>query len=227
MAGIRSIAIAGCLWAALMGAATVGAADTAQALALRWTFAVFRGNGSQGALFAVTGDTTLHTGDRLKFFSAHDSPCYVYWIHLDSRRRIHLLHPVRSGGTDLPPVAGEAFFIPVGADWFRLDDQVGEERFYLLASTVRLDRLETLLSDLSASRQAAAESHTPAILEEIRSLRRQHGRFKKPAERPPTIMGQVRSGDQGTWPDLEQVKHMATRVRTNIFYSKVFTIDHR
>jgi hypothetical protein len=227
MAGNRLTAITGYLLFLLVVSAPIASAETSSAIVLRWTFAVFRDNADQGNLFAVTEDQTLRSGDYIKFFARSDSPCHVYWIHLDSQRQLHLLWPRQpsASGHSLP--AGYVQFIPSGSEWFRLDDHPGEERFYLLASVSRLTRLERLFSALSHESGTQTPSHIKAVLNEIRDLRWKHRNFKRAAERPPTIMGQVRNGQQPLLPDLELVKSMATLVHAERFYSKVFTIDHQ
>jgi hypothetical protein len=177
-------------------------------------------------LIAVDRDRTLHTGDRLKFMIAHQTPCFIYLFHLSDANALTLLYPRQFESTAI--VTDAPAFVPPDSLWFALDEETGTEKFYLLASRQRLEAIEKLYKRLSAAeaghdRQAIVAS----ITEAIKDLRRRHLRNTGPVERPIRLGGGFRGIDEDAPPRTADLSTIAVEIRAANFYSRTFTIDHR
>ena len=205
----------------------VWADTTAGPLKFNWAFVGYSKGDTGGELVRIENDIHLKSGDKFKFFFETLQRDYVYLITCSSQADIYLLFPQDLGRYNGPPPAAGSFYIPVGANWFQLDDQKGEERFYLLVSRQRLLELESLLKGYLASRGAQQAAFKDSVLSEIRRLRWKHRQFKKSAERPVAIMGQTRGIKKATLPDASAVSDLATAIEVENFFSRTFTIDHQ
>jgi hypothetical protein len=208
-------------------ATCVWADNTAGSLKFNWAFVGYSKGDTGGELVRIEKDIHLKSGDKFKFFFETMQRGYVYLITQSSQAAMHLLFPQDLGTYDGPPPAVGAFYIPSGANWFQLDDQKGEERFYLLVSTQRLLELESLLKGYLASKGAQQAAFKDSVLSEVRRLRWKHRKFKKSAERPVAIMGQTRGIKKATLPDASAVSDLATFIEAENFFSRTFTIDHQ
>jgi hypothetical protein len=176
----------------------------------RWAFGALTGPTTSRQLVRVTDEMMLRSGDQLKMLVSPVSPCFVYVLHQDPRGELTVLLPAPAGAFPAVHHTGAPQLIPAGDDWLELDDATGIERIYLVASSTRLARLETLLK-----KNARTE-----VINELMSLRKQHATVDW-VERPVTIGGQVRGSKR---PDIAS---MATEISAKTFFSRVFIIDHR
>jgi hypothetical protein len=182
----------------------------AKDIRFHWAFGALTGPSTARTLVRVSDEMTLRSGDELKMLVSPVSHCFVYVLHEDPRGELAVLFPAESG--TFPPGygAGVRQLIPPGDEWLMLDDATGIERIYLVASSTRLARLETLLQQ-----KTRAE-----IIGELASLRKQHAATDW-VERPVTIGGQVRG------PKRPDITSIATEISAKAFFSRVFVIDHR
>jgi len=160
---------------------------------------------------AVTSDTTLATGARLKLFIEPLSAGYYYVILLDSSDELNVLYRESSEGQ-----TGRTY-IPAGKQWFELGESPGRETFFLLASTDPLAELDGLLDAFAAAESASREELQSKIIAEIRNQHRQHRRFSRPVEKPVLIGGRTRGG--------AGIDHLAAEVNAERFFGKTITID--
>lgn len=179
-----------------------------------------------GKVVPVQTESVLHTGDRLKLFLEPKSPLYLYLLHVGAKGELTTLHPVPPQPARVGP--GAQKFIPDGNKWFELDHQTGQEKFHLIASAEKLDRLEELCARHAAlTEPAPAQSSSEAILNEIKQLRQQHQQLTAPAEKPVRIGGSVRGQKPPASAVIPDITHLATEVTAEGFFSRTFTIDHR
>jgi hypothetical protein len=221
-----------CLIWAVVGILTLApafgaaASDDAVPIRFRYAFVAYNPSPSGGELVPITRDTALTTGDYFKFFIEKETPCHVYLVYLSAQKDIHLLFPPAPG--QAAPETSVPFYIPDAKNWFRLDEQTGEERFYLLAADQRLQTLEDLFTRLTAvDADADKDLIRVQITGEIRRLRWENRNFKRAAERPVAIMGQLRGAPGAEMPPPKEISDLAIAVSGEGFYSKAFTIDHR
>ena len=189
---------------------TEGAADTVE---LRWALGAWETNGEKPS--AVTHDSQLDTGTKLKFLVEPLSPGSVYLILLDSDGEIHVLY--RESTTEVP---GRAY-VPPGTHRFELDEHAGRETFFLVASVEPLDELDQLLARYAKAEGTDKSEVGDAVVAEIRRLHKAHRKFARPVEKPVMIGGQMRSGSTGS-----AIDELAVEISAEQFYGKTITIDH-
>lgn len=197
------------------------------AVSFRWAFGAMVGSKDDRRLVAITRDTVLKTGDRLKLLLQLKNRCFVYLFYRTAEDEIYLLFPYKLKLFDTGYKTGEKYYIPEGRTWFELDKDVGLETFYLLASAKRLHQLEALYRKYDSVAGEEKKKLAKQLLAEIRMIKRKHRKFATLAERPIAIGGNVRGvvkDEKSTFPDIDAI---ASEVSTSNFYGKTFTIDHK
>ena len=218
--------VRGVLWLLLLcGAVVVTLSGRPKALAqddsnisFRWAFGALVGPENPPRLVSITQDATLKTGDQIKILVELQKACFVYVIHHGPQGEVHWLFPYSQQQIDTDYQTGKRYDVPPGEGWFKLDDQVGRETFYLLASTERLPELETLLHTYKMAAPTQQPQLATNILSEIREVKKRYRQFATLAERPVPIAGNTRGPD---------ITDLAVEITANNFYSKTFTIEHR
>jgi hypothetical protein len=192
----------------------------------QWAFgALKKANGSK--FEAVTKDTVLKTGDQIKFFLKVKDNCFVYLIYRSSQGDLSILFPHRFKLMSPDYTLAGHHYIPKGDQWFELDEHIGVERFYLLASKERIMNLEALINNYESADTAKKPAIAKAILAEIRKLRKQHLKFKTYAERPVNIIGNLRGTEKAETAGAHDIAKYAVEISADTFYSRTFTIDHK
>lgn len=197
------------------------------AVSFRWAFGAVVGSTDDRRLVAITRDTVLKTGDRLKLLLQLKNRCFVYLFYRTAEDDIHLLFPYELQQFDTNYKTGEKYYIPKGETWFELDKNVGLETFYLLASAKRLHQLEALYTKYDSVAGEEKKKLAKQLLDEIRKIKRKHREFATPAERPIAIGGNVRGAYQDEKSPFPDIDPIASEVSASNFYSKTFTIDHK
>ncbi|MFC1877774.1 DUF4384 domain-containing protein [Thermodesulfobacteriota bacterium] len=193
----------------------------------RWAFGAMVGQKGDRRLVAITRDTVLKTGDRLKLLLQLENRCFVYLFYRTAEDDMYLLFPYTLQQFEEDYQTGKKYYIPKGTNWFELDENVGLERFYLLASVEKLMALETLYKKYHSVNAANKQEIAKKLIAEIHKIRKQHHKFTVDAERPIVIGGNVRSmvkDEKVAFPDIDPI---ASEVSTPNFYSKTFTIEHK
>lgn len=176
---------------------------------------------------AITRDTTLKSGDQIKFYVKLKNRCYVYLIYHSSQGELNVLFPYRFKQLNKEYYAVGSYYVPKGDQWFELDEHVGLETFYLLASAKRLYELEELVNDYESADKAKKLEFKGRILTEIRKLRKQNFKFKTSAERPAAIIGNLRGTEEVKVAVTRELADSAIEISADTFYSRTFTIDHK
>ena len=191
-----------------------------------YAFGAYVGPQGKGKVVSVQNETTLRAGDRLKLFFEPKSDLYFYLLHISSQGELTPLFPAAAQPAKV--AARTQLFIPAGNNWFELDAHPGQEKFFLIATAERLDRLEELCARHTAlTDKADVQSSTDAILDEIKRLRQKHKQLSAPAEKPVRIGGSVRGQLPSSAPVVPDVTPLAAEVTAPGFYSRTFSIDHR
>jgi Domain of unknown function (DUF4384) len=214
------------LWAAgslafvVAAGSNLPAGPRADDMKFAWAVGALTGPAEARQSVAVKGEVTLKTGDELKIFISQVTPSFAYVLHEDTKREFEVFYPEGSFSKSAAASKGSHYIPP--EDWFKLDEETGLERIYLVASTTRLTALEQLLDEY-ASVKAAARSGVPTrIITELARLDKQHA-TPPWSERPVTMGGQVR----GPKPPKPDVALNATEVTAPGYFSRVLVIDHR
>lgn len=195
--------------------AMAAASQTEDNVRFSWAFeALVQKDGAQKSA-AIKHDTALKTGDKLRMLIELQKPCFVYVVYRSSQGEVSLLFPYDQQQFGHDYETAKTYYIPHSGGWFELDEQLGSETFYLLASSQRLLELERLLNDHAAADGAKKPDLAAQIVTTIREIRRRHRQFTVVAERPATIAGNLRLSSE------------AVSISTTDFYGKTFTIDHQ
>ena len=191
-----------------------------------YAFGAYVGPQGKGKVVSVQNETTLRVGDRLKLFFEPKSDQYFYLLHISSQGELTPLFPAEAQPAKV--AARTQLFIPAGNNWFELDAHPGQEKFFLIATAERLERLEELCSHhLTLKDKSEAQSSADAIQNEIKHLRQQYKQLTAPAEKPVRIGGSVRGQPPSSAPVAPDVTPLAVEVTAPGFYSRTFSIDHR
>jgi hypothetical protein len=113
---------------------------------------VFR-SGGKGELKTITNGAVLRSGDHYKAIFIPDKQCHVYIFQADSSNQIFQLFPMKTfNGISLnnvnPVEKDKTHIIPSPDKAFVLDNRVGTERIYFIASPERNQELEALYKAL-------------------------------------------------------------------------------
>lgn len=196
-------------------------------IVFQWAFCTIRKADSGQRLDVITRDTTLKTGDQIKFFLQLKSPCYLYLIYQSSQRELSVLYPARFKHHDDKDARPVKHYIPEGNQWFELDEYSGKEKFFLLAASIRLLDLENLINKYESADNAKKSGLADKITSEIRNLRKRHLKFKTYAEKPVTIIGNLRGAEQSESVNSKDIADHAVEISTTTFFSRTYTIDHQ
>jgi hypothetical protein len=193
---------------------------------INWAFGALIGPEKNRKLVNVENDTILKTGDQFKMMVEFKSRCFVYLIYSGSKGEILMLFPEDISQFNRTYKLSEKYYIPPGDLWFALDEQVGLEKFYLLASKRRLSDLEDLLKKY----ESLGSDKKPEMARNITTLIRKTIRKRKtlaaPAERPVRIGGTVRGVNEKSR-SMNDIATLAVEITANKFFSKTFTIKHK
>ncbi len=194
---------------------------------LHWTFGSIRKTAQGSNSGQISGDTTLNSGDKIKFFLKPVTGCFVYLIYHSSQGELTVLFPYRFDEKTSKERALKVHYIPEGNEWFQLDDHVGQERFHLLASDTPLARLEDLINQYESGDKAKKPDLSQQILSEIDLLRRTNFKPKAKAERPLSIVGNIRGTKKPEAASPVDLAEYAVEISASHFYIRTYTIDHR
>ena len=192
-----------------------------------WAFGSIRKTAQGSGFEQVPGDIKLNSGDQIKFFLKPMTGCFVYLIYHSSQGELTVLFPYRFEDKNGKVRALKVHYIPEGNEWFQLDEHVGQERFHLLASDTRLARLEELINQYESGDKAKKPELSQQILSEIDLLRRKNFKPKANAERPLSIVGNIRGTKKPEVDSPVDLAEHALEISAGHFYIRTYTIDHR
>jgi hypothetical protein len=202
-------------------------ADEQALVKFRWAFGALKEDGANLKLETIGANATLKTGDQLKMMVERETDCYVYVIHHSSQDVIRLLFPYTLTQPADNHLQEKKFYIPQSDRWFELDQHSGPETFYLLASATRLESLERLLDHYDRANASLKTDLTRQILDEIRTLKKQHRELAATAERPETIGGAVRGFEKAQGMNRPDISIIAREISAPGFVARTFTIEHQ
>jgi hypothetical protein len=196
-------------------------------IVFQWAFCALRKADADQKPGVISRDTALKSGDQIKFYLKPQSPSYLYLIYQSSQHELSVLYPSRFKQLDRQGAERGEQYIPDGNQWFELDEHTGQVKFYLLASIQRLVDLETFVNQYESADKAKKSALADKITGEIRNLRKRHLKFKTYAEKPVTIIGNLRGGEQTVRVHTKDVADYAVEISTTTFFSRTYTIDHQ
>ncbi|MEN6437853.1 MAG: DUF4384 domain-containing protein [Syntrophobacter sp.] len=194
----------------------------------KWAFAVLSSSpDGKATVQPITRDMALKSGDQLKMMVELQRKCFVYVFHYNPRDGLKMLFPYSLQQLDGDYQAGRRYFIPRSEAWFRLDANPGQESFYLVAAAQRLDDLERDYRAFENSGAGEKSRTALAVVERIKTLRREHREFALPAEKPVSIGGALRGVLPGQAPSQVDISALADEITSNGFMARTYTIDHQ
>jgi hypothetical protein len=202
-------------------------ADDQGMVKFRWAFAALKQSGAELKLETIVSKSMLKTGDQLKMMVSLENECFVYVIHHSSQDTLKLMFPYTLKQLSDDYQQHRKYFIPEGDRWFQLDQQVGPEVFYLLASTRRLENLERLFQQYESAEPSRRAQINGQVLDEISTLKRHHRELVAEAERPETIGGVVRGFEKAQGMNPPDISVIARDISGPGFILRTFTIDHQ
>jgi hypothetical protein len=108
--------------------------------------------GSRQAQSVADGET-LTQQDNYKVMFQCNLPCYVYIAQMDSTGKLNPIFPSEYASGTNPVRASASYSVPEGKEWFYLDQNVGVETIYVMASRERRNDLEDILGHFESSNQ--------------------------------------------------------------------------
>ena len=192
----------------------------------RWAFAAKTLRDGKSSTQPVTQDMALKSGDQIKMMVELQRKCFVYIFHDNRRDGVKLLFPYALQQFEGDYQPERRYYIPRGEAWFRLDENPGQEVFYLVASAKRLDELEKAYLRHESAEAALKVDTARALVDLIRELRREHRELSSPAERPVPIGGALRSVEKVQDPDRLDIAAFADEIMSSGFVARTYTIEH-
>jgi len=198
-----------------------------ETISFLWAFGALVGPERERKLVPITHAMTLKTGDQLKMLVELQNECFLYVIHHGAKGEVSLIFPYNLQQFTTDYRTQKRYDIPPGNAWFILDQHIGREAFYLMASAQRLTRLEKLLDSYAFADPEKKPGLTTQILAEIRQIQRRSRKFATLAERPVVIGGGVRSTSESEQTRQADIGTIATAISANDFFTRTFNIDHQ
>ncbi|HOV98728.1 MAG TPA: DUF4384 domain-containing protein [Bacteroidota bacterium] len=191
-----------------------------------WAFGALVGKDKN--FVQITHDTTLQSGDEIKMMVKLHKDCYVYVVYYGTQGEVELLFPYSLKQFQTDYEVDKNYYIPVGREWLKLDNNTGKERIFVIASYERLLDLEAAISEYYlASEPSKKQSLAEKIVNQIREMRKKYASYATIAEKPITIGGNIRSTNSIEERRRIDIADIAIGISAKNFYSKTFTIDHQ
>jgi hypothetical protein len=192
-----------------------------------WAFVVLKKMSHGSQFIAITRDTVLKTGDQLKMLVKLNKNCFVYVFYHSSQGELHMLFPYNLSQFSNDYEVSKNYYIPQGDFVLELDENVGKEKIYLIASAQRIQELENLYSFYKSVEDPKKPEFIENIIHEIRQLRKRHKKFTTEAERPVASIGPIRAHIIREETEFSNLEKIAVEFAANIFFAKTFTIEHK
>ena len=119
------------------------------------------------SLFIVEDASTLNSGDQLRLNVDFEKGTFSYVIHHTSQNEYVLLY---SSSSHIENNKNNAIFSSFDVDWSILDNNIGEELFYLLSSKIRIISLEELFKDYDQAKSKSKQRIGKKIARELDSF---------------------------------------------------------
>ena len=112
--------------------------------------------GDDGKPYPVRNGMVLYSNDNYAIYFKPGRTCYMYVFQEDSTGNVYRLFPNTAYGTETNPVSkGKEYWVPTMDTWLYLDENVGKEWLYIIAS---MERSQKLASFANASKNTPATS---------------------------------------------------------------------
>lgn len=198
-----------------------------EGVGFRWAFGALLANGDDRKLERMGEEMTLKTGDQFKMMVELESNCFVYVIYHNAKDGVKMLFPYDLDQFNTDYQIAKRYYIPQGDAWFELDQHVGSETFYVLASAKRLASIEDLFRQYESANAARRSELIKQILEEIQEIKKERHELVAPAERPVPIGGAIRGLEKVQGNNQPDVAALAESVSCSGSLARTYTIEHQ
>lgn len=199
------------------------AGDKKNEIVFRWTFAAIKGPAEKCEIISITDGTSLETGDKMKFFIELQTRCFAYLIYRTSNNTLNMLFPYDGQQYQKEPATFRKYFIPDGEDWFVLDENTGEETFYLLVSDKRMMSLEKRYKQYRDAGVKHKDALADRFVREIETIKKARFVRETLGERPVSIAGELRDPCQ----HIRDISQIAEKFSADDFFSRTIAIEHK
>ena len=187
-------------------------------VSFKWAFIHRSADGKKKIIdFKKRPPHTVTSGDNLQVYIQSSVNIYIYIFMLDTQKDLFLILPEHPDFYAESELELSEIYLPSRNDWFTWDEARGTERFYMLASSQRLTRLEAKTARYLNSQQDKVLK--AGLLEEIELVRKQKSDLTTVTEKPVAIAGTIKT--RGT-----SMAGMATLVEAQDFYAKTLRLKH-
>lgn len=192
----------------------------AEVIEFEWALLQDTESGQAPVDFATT--PALQTGTALQIYLKPYKQTYLYLFLLDSEGRFIPVFP--TGSHDFDSLTPDTpILLPEGRNRFSLVPPPGQERFYLLASPLRLKETEELI-EACMQRPTDIEIHAE-LFQNVKTVRRKNSGLTQFTEKGMPVSG-TRHDLRKTRGAREEVQFIATHIVAEGFYSKIIRINH-
>ena len=200
----------------------------AENIAFQWAIGAVKSDSNGKAIIPITNNSVLRTGDRFKIYLELQGKFYLYLFYRSSTDEIMMLFPFSFETGDSSFQITQKYFIPPDENWYQFDGNIGTERFYLLASIRRLEKIETLYKKYMNSSSTRKKALAKKIMVEItNTIKRHKPLLVAKAERPVTIAGTLRAPPLTTAGAKSGLVSIAQTVSASDFYSRIIVVEHK
>lgn len=123
-------------------------------LSLRYSFHIKKGNRLQ----EIYTGSTVQSGDMMQIRLKASNDCYLFILNIDAANKLYVLYPLENQDHFLQ--GGKEIVFPEPGKYFQADDQVGQEKLYLIAAKVPLDYLAVELDKYFAAPSSGTRGFT-------------------------------------------------------------------
>jgi hypothetical protein len=191
-----------------------------------WAFGAYVKGDGKRKLVKIERDRELKTGDQLKMLIKLKRKCYLYVFYYSAQGQLYMLFPYSLDQFTTDYVLSKEYYIPQGDFVFQLDNTVGEEKFYLIASVSRLSELENLFGSYESVQDFKKPEYLQKIIAELKQLRKKQ-KLTTEAERPLSSLGPIRASIVEDKSELKGLDKITTEYNADEFFAKTITIEHQ
>ncbi len=196
-------------------------------VSFRWAFGVLTMGDEGPRLEAVRSHAALKAGDKLKMMVELQKKCFVYVIYQNAQGEVSMLFPysMEQFANDYQP--HKRYFIPKKDAWFQLDEHIGSETFYLMASTRRLSEVEYLMNRYESADPQKKPQIADQMAAEIREIGGGQKEMLSQGEKTASSESLTRGVERAQGRDTADVSAFAEEIASFGVYVRTITIDHR
>lgn len=114
----------------------------------------------------------LHSYDNFQVHFNTNKETYVYILIFDSKGEAKQLFPDPKISLSNKIVAGREYSVPTAGQWFWLDENIGIETIYVLASETPLDNIQSILKEMAGVTAQKKKTLSNRVRDEVRIIER-------------------------------------------------------